>query len=133
MQKEWPVHRFLHTYIGATTIIIFSYFVGKPICEFLLKAWNTILSPKPNHLLHIIPKITRISALSGAIIGAYSHVLLDSIMHSDITPFSPFTDKNGILNTITITELHILCSVAAVIGFVALMVKFFWDKWTYEI
>ena len=133
IQKEWPVHRFLHTYVGATTVLIFSYFVGKPICEFFLKAWNTVLSPKPAHLLYINPKITRVAALSGTTIGVYSHVLLDSIMHSDITPFSPFTDTNSMLNTITVMELHIFCIVTGVFGAMTLLVIFFWNKWTYDV
>ena len=133
IQGQWPLHRFFHTYIGATLVLLFSYYLGKPFCELLLKAWNTMLSPKPTHIFYIKPRISKIAALSGATVGVYSHVLLDSIMHSDVAPFSPFTESNSMLHTITITELHIFCMLTGMFGATSLLIKFFWDKWTYEV
>ena len=42
------------------------------------------------------------AAWSGALIGAWSHLLLDSFMHEDIKPFSPFTDANPLLGVISV-------------------------------
>ena len=133
VQGESYVHRFLHTYIGATLVVVFSVIVGKPICEITLKLWNLTLSPKEKHLLHIKPKIPLIAAISGCAFGAYSHVFLDSIMHSDIRPLSPFNTNNELLQIISLGELHLYCAISGVFGVMVLSVIYFWNKWTYEI
>jgi len=35
LRDAWPVHRFLHTYRGATGVAVCSIVAGKPICEWL--------------------------------------------------------------------------------------------------
>jgi membrane-bound metal-dependent hydrolase YbcI (DUF457 family) len=39
----------------------------------------------------------------------FSHVFLDSIMHSDMQPFAAFCNGNALLHIITIDQLHMLC------------------------
>ena len=41
-----------------------------------------------------------------AFIGAYSHVLLDGVMHADLQPFAPFLASNTFLNILSIEALH---------------------------
>jgi hypothetical protein len=51
-----------------------------------------------------------------AIIGAYSHVVPHSIMHSDSEPFYPFNASNNLLDIISLAELHKLCIYSSFIG-----------------
>ena len=48
--------------------------------------------------------------------GAYSHVLLDSIMHGDVRPFAPFSEDNGVLGMISLVQLHLLCLGLGMVG-----------------
>ena len=41
----------------------------------------------------------------GALTGTFSHVFLDSIMHTDIRPFHPFSDANPLLTEIAETSV----------------------------
>jgi len=132
-QGERHVHRFFHTYLGATLVIIFAATIGKPICEFALRIWNSTLSPKQSQLLHINPKIPIVAAITGSVFGGYSHVFLDSIMHSDIRPFSPVSDQNDLLQVIGMGELHLYCVISGVFGIIVLTVIYLWNKWTYYI
>jgi len=121
-QGQWPVHRFLHSALGATIIGVTGPFIGRPICQHLLGLWNGWLSPKQHHWFHITTKISLVAAVTGAFIGAYSHVLLDSIMHSDIQPFAPVSDQNGFLYVVSVGHLHVLCLISGALGLVALVV-----------
>jgi membrane-bound metal-dependent hydrolase YbcI (DUF457 family) len=49
---------------------------------------------------------TRTATWTGALVGAYSHVLLDSLMHTDIAPLSPFTSSNSLLTLVSLDLLH---------------------------
>ena len=61
-------------------------------------------------------RISKFAGWSGALIGAYSQLILDSIMHRDMSPFFPFSDYNGLQRVISIGTLHDLCTGLFVLG-----------------
>ena len=63
-------------------------------------------------------KITILSSVSGAFVGAYSHILLDSFMHIDVKPLG-----NNLLGIISINKLHLSCVALFLIGVVIYFLK----------
>jgi len=106
---EGHLHGFSHTYIGASLLAIFAALTGKYLSEFGLIALG--VSNKTNPI-----KIRWFVVYISAFIGAFSHVILDSIMHQDIEPFYPFVDSNNLLGIMSIAALHKLCIYSAGIG-----------------
>jgi|TARA_B110000967_G_scaffold59305_1_gene60807 membrane-bound metal-dependent hydrolase YbcI (DUF457 family) len=102
------IHGFTHTYLGATLIALFCAFSGKYLGEIGLK----IIRKK--EYLPISWKVAFISAF----IGTYSHVLLDSVMHYDVIPFSPFWKSNILLSIVSVNTLNIFCLASGLIGIV---------------
>jgi membrane-bound metal-dependent hydrolase YbcI (DUF457 family) len=51
-----------------------------------------------------------------AFIGSFSHVLLASIMHTDLELFYPITLINNFQGFIIIEALHILCLYSSLVG-----------------
>ena len=102
-------HKFFHSIIGATIVAAICATLGKPLCEYGLKLWNNSLAPEDKRWLGSGIKISHLSAWTGAVIGAYSHLILDSIMHLDIKPLAPFRDENQLLGVLGMMELHVLC------------------------
>ena len=102
------LHGFTHTYIGAILLAIFSALTGKYLSEIGLKILGLAQSKN-------IPIQWWVSFLS-AFIGCFSHVLLDSIMHSDVQPFYPITLNNPMLGFITISALHKFCLYSGLVG-----------------
>ncbi len=117
---KWPIHRFFHTYIGATLVIVVGVVLGRPLAGWLIRLWNSRLSLKQRQWLAIPSAISWQSAVMGAAAGSYSHVFLDSFMHSDIHPYAPFSDRNELLLLISIDLLHTLLLVAGLVGGVVL-------------
>lgn len=111
-----PLHPLLHTYIGATAVALVSAPLGKPVCEWALRVWNRQLSPAQARWLGVEPAIPAAAAWAGAIIGAYSHVVLDSMMHADMRPLAPLSDVNRLLHVIPVADLHLLCLVLGAPG-----------------
>lgn len=111
-----PQHLFFHTIIGATLIAIFAATLGKKLCEIALDIWNEGLNTKQGAWFIEDERISNVAAWSGALIGSYSHLLLDSFMHYDIKPLSPFTDKNILLGTLDLNYLHIFCVISGLVG-----------------
>lgn len=105
----YPIHGISHTYIGATFIAIFCGFTGKYLGEFGLKLI------KEEIYLPISLKVSFISAF----IGTYTHVFLDSIMHSDMSPLYPLTQANDLLLIIGIDVLHTYLFISGLVGIIA--------------
>lgn len=103
------LHGISHTYPAATVITILSALSGKQLTEFCLKFRGSAYKTTP-------VTITWPVALFSAFIGTFSHVLLDSIMHGDITPFYPFTLSNELLEFISVNQLHTFCIYSGLIG-----------------
>ena len=115
------LHGISHTYLSASTLGFIGLFIGKPVCEFCLRLWNSRLSKPQDRWLYIPPRISWPGAGSGAFIGAYSHILLDSIMDADIHPFAPLNLKNKMLYWISIDVLHNLCWAFGLFGLTVLL------------
>ena len=105
---EGHLHGFSHTYVGATLLALFAALTGKYLSEIGLY----ILGLNEHWQVKIAWWVTFLSAF----IGAYSHVLLDSLMHSDLEPFFPFTLHNPFLNLISVEALHKLCLYSGAVG-----------------
>ena len=106
------LHGFSHTFLGATLIGLFCSLTGKHLGEFGLRVIR-----KPKYL----PISWKVSFAS-AFIGTYSHIIIDSIMHSDVFPLSPFSAASPLHGIINIKALHVWCMVSAVIGGLAYFV-----------
>lgn len=105
---EGHLHGFSHTYIGAVLLAIFAALTGKYLSELGL----FVLGLNPNWEV----KIAWWVCLLSAFIGTFSHVLLDSVMHSDVEPFFPVTKDNVFLGLISAQELHKLCIYSGLFG-----------------
>ena len=112
LTNQWPLHRFFHTYLGATVIAMGCVMVGRPICYQLTNIWNMILKNVPINS----EKISTSALVMSAFIGTYSHVFLDSIMHRDLRPFAPWANSNGLLHIVSYGQLHLFCFLAGVVG-----------------
>jgi membrane-bound metal-dependent hydrolase YbcI (DUF457 family) len=99
LTEQGHLHGFSHTYIGATLLGAVAALSGKYLAEIGLKLINA---------RRFLPIRWPVACVSAAI-GTYSHVVLDSLMHSDIEPFYPLSTANGLLGLISIETLHWLC------------------------
>jgi membrane-bound metal-dependent hydrolase YbcI (DUF457 family) len=115
LTRQFPLHRMFHTVIGASIIVIAT------IALFSGARKLATVVPLPNvfgwQQLSIGPIVV------GAALGSYSHIVLDSLMHSDIRPLAPFSDVNPLLHSVSLGALHWSCVVAGVIGLVILGVR----------
>lgn len=105
---EGHLHGFSHTYVGATLLALLAALTGKYLSEIGLFVLGL------NHEWKV--KIAWWVTFLSAFIGAYSHVLIDSIMHSDLEPFYPFNADNPFLGFISIEALHKLCLYSGAVG-----------------
>ena len=111
IEHRYPVHAFLHTFIGSTLM------VAATVVLFLALRWFATKFWLPNLFAWralLVPQV-----FLGAVLGAYSHVVLDCVMHADIQPFAPFSSANPMLGVVSLGVLHIALLVLAGFGLAA--------------
>lgn len=102
---QYPLHRFFHTYIGATLVMVAT------VALFLLALRVAARLRLPNPFGW--QALTRLAVLGGAAAGSYSHIVLDSVMHADIRPWAPFSAANAFYALISMEALQTLCLACA--------------------
>lgn len=105
---EGKLHGFTHTYVGSTFIAVFSALTGKYLSQWALAVFSKGAQRGINIQWWV--------AFLSAVIGSYSHVVLDSIMHTDIEPLSPFSQSNELLGLISVAGLHKVCVYSGLVG-----------------
>jgi membrane-bound metal-dependent hydrolase YbcI (DUF457 family) len=102
------LHGFTHTYVGAILIAVISALTGKYLSEL---GFKIIGMAKGQPII-----IEWWVAFLSAFIGSFSHVLLDSIVHTDVEPFYPFTLINNFHGFVSIGALHNFCIYSGLAG-----------------
>jgi membrane-bound metal-dependent hydrolase YbcI (DUF457 family) len=81
LTRQSPLHRFFHTYVGAAIVAI------STAALFAVSRRGARVLRLPNSFNW--QDLGMRAVAIGAAAGTISHVLLDSVMHSDIRPFAP--------------------------------------------
>jgi len=103
------LHGFSHTYLGATLLAAVAALSGKYLAEVGLRMLTIATDAQP---IVISWRLASVSAL----IGCYSHVLLDSVMHGDLHPYYPFAADNPMLGFLDSAQIYLLCLITGAIG-----------------
>jgi hypothetical protein len=122
------LHGWSHSYVGATVIGLVVMLLATPLCRLILRRWNRELAHYHIGWLGSPEGIGPLAAATGAFVGTYSHVVLDSIMHADITPFSPWSTANGLQGYLSINALHFVCVAAGLFGISAWLIVALWQR-----
>jgi len=61
-------------------------------------------------------QLTLAPVIVGALLGSYSHIILDGMMHADMRPFAPWSDANPFLRAVSLGTLHWACVILGIAG-----------------
>lgn len=101
-------HGVTHTLLGATVLGLLSAFSGKYLVE-----WGIRLISLGRRRI----KIGWGAAILSGLIGGYSHILLDGLLHDDMQPFWPLMRGNPLLAFgVTFGQVEKFCLVCGLLG-----------------
>jgi hypothetical protein len=118
MQGAWPVHRRLHTFVGAAIVGIATAGLLLGARAVMPRIRRRLETSRPT----IRAEATLLGIVVGAMLGALSHPLLDGIMHADIEPLRPWRSGNPLHELIGLGNLHLACIASALAGLVLVYV-----------
>lgn len=100
------LHTFFHSYLGV--------FVAMALTGILLVVYNWFALQFPRSwLIRELEdwgdRFEFRSSLIAILFGGWSHVFLDSVMHTDLRPLAPFSDVNTMLDLVSLKALYLAC------------------------
>jgi len=116
LRGEWVIHRFLHTYAGSTLAAGVVVLLAWRLPLFATGAWNRRVAREGLPGWGLAPRPERAALVAGALLGAWSHVLLDSLMHADMDPLAPWSQGNGLLGALSLAWLNAFCVGSGLLG-----------------
>jgi len=101
LNLHYPVHGYLHTFLGGTIVAF--------LLAFAMSRLRGTLSPLMS-FLKLEQKTSFKSVLLASVFAIYLHILLDSPLYSDIRPFYPI-ESNPLLGNGTFVgfEIYTFC------------------------
>ena len=108
VRGNFPLHRFLHTFVGAAVV------AAMTVALFIAMRRLARSIPIPHWLEW--QQLTLPPVIVGALLGSYSHIVLDGIMHADMRPLAPWSEANPFLYAVSMGTLHWACVVLAIAG-----------------
>ncbi|WP_116091560.1 metal-dependent hydrolase [Sphingomonas crusticola] len=99
------VHGISHTISGALVVALVAAAVGPASGNAAIRIAGLV-----------VPPIGWRVALFSALVGTYSHIALDAVMHADMRPLWPIADGNLLLHLISVEALHLLCMMSGLLG-----------------
>jgi hypothetical protein len=123
LRHEWPLHRTLHTVIGASaagSVAALCVIGGRVLVSHIPPHFHTAVESLPESQRS---EITNTGVWAGGLVGGVPHPLLDSMMLADVHPFAPLTNANPFLGIIDDGLLHMLCVAAGIFGLVLIAVS----------
>lgn len=118
-----PIHGYSHTILGGAAMAALAVGLTVPA----VNTAQRLVMPGGSHP-GARPWLSWRAAWAGALIGTWSHVVLDSIMHPDVRPLWPLTDWSPLYKVIGNYALHELCFWSGAVGAVAWAVLWVWRK-----
>ena len=108
MAHTYPIHTFFHTFLGATLMIF----------PAAVAAW---VAGRLGLRMKLLPAALPWSAaFIGAGVGAWSHVVFDSIMHTDVQPFAPWSTASPLHACVSLPVLFYGCLLTGLAGAILL-------------
>ena len=118
LRSEWPIHREIHS-------LPLSIAVGILVGLAVAFIGRHVLLPKDMSLrAEVLPG----PAIVGGLTGGITHPLLDAIMHSDLSPFWPITDRNPLLDLVSLRTPHVACIATGLVGVAVIALRLRWRR-----
>ncbi len=116
LARQFPLHRFFHTFVGSALIGL--------LTVLLFSSLGWVDQKLRLNLNRLKGEFHAPAVWWGALSGAFSHVLLDSLVHADVHPFAPFIQINPFVGFLSPYFVENLLIFMGFLGLVLLGLRF---------
>lgn len=99
------LHGPVHSYLG-------SFLIVPVAAEFSHAVYRFLNREHKRNVLYL-----------SSFLGSIMHIVLDSVMHSDMRPYRPFSSSNHMLDFVSVSSLHGFCLATCLMGLLILSIR----------
>ncbi len=114
------LHGWSHTLIGAAVIGVVAAVTGRPLANAAFRL--ALGSSRPP------VRISWRIAFGSALVGTFSHILLDAFIYSDVHALRPWSNAQPLLGTLTPAQDYVGCVLAGVVGTALYAAGTWWER-----
>ena len=114
-------HATLHTFVGAAVLAALAVLLYRPLICRLARLWNFISRAQPESIVYMATDSPVRTVALSAVIGSYSHVVLDAVGNPEIAPFAPFVLDNPFVIPAMTQSAILLCLLCWLVGGIAVL------------
>ena len=125
MQDEPRLHYIFHSFTGSLIPAMITILLARPLF------WGVNFIARPQYIGQEASPVTTPALpviLISALIGVWSHVFLDALMHWDVTPFIPWSQINPFRPLISVDALHRARVISGILGRIIYLVLIWKNK-----
>lgn len=123
-----PLHRQAHTLGGACVVTLILLLCGAPCYGLCARLWNPAFTFAGHSYRLLRERISPAAAGGSAAFGAFSHVLLDGMLYSDMHLLWPLGTSNPFLGMMDYQAVVWLCAVSFWVGWFLLVLRLWLGK-----
>lgn len=118
LHHDVQLHGATHTLIGAGLIGVVTALAGRSAINRAGWMYGRLRTGSgiPFH-------ITRAQSWVGALLGTFSHLAMDAVMHEDMHPLLPFSDANPWLEVTWTQHVYLGCVIAGMLGLLLVLIR----------
>lgn len=105
-----------HTILVAILVAAIVALISPWVVSRFVRRWNQEVRHHKLDWLAETEQVSWTAAISGALFGTLSHLVLDSLVHHDIRPLAPFSNANPLVGLVSHDGIYQLCVVMGVMG-----------------
>ena len=118
----YPVHGYLHTFLGGTLAGLLWALVSYPLRPVYKWAMKLIRLPYDASLKKMVVS---------AVLGVWLHILFDALLYADIHPFWPF-QVNPLLGLLPPIAVYLICVISGILAIGAYLFLVFYRRFKNE-
>lgn len=113
---DYPLHGFFHSFLGGSLIALVLYLAMVRMYPYVKKAMDTF---------GVGQEMSRKKIMLSCFFGVYLHIILDSVLYTDIMPFFPFGVNPFLSLGIGGSLVYLFCVIGFVLGIVLFGIRVF--------
>jgi hypothetical protein len=116
LRDQGVLHGWTHTVLGAGVIGTAVALAAPPVLGPMVRWLHR--KAGENRLAWILDREapTRLAVWAGALVGSFSHVALDALIHHDMRPFAPLSQAAPLLGLVDHDDVYLACAALAFAG-----------------
>ncbi len=123
LNNDLPLHRFMHSLLGATVVSLLLISCGGPLYAWISRRFHPTLQISGRNIPLMRERLSQRAVIISALVGAYSHVLMDGVLYQDMKLFWPWSSAQILISGLSQGAAGVGCLLLGALGLTTIVAR----------